>query len=521
MSASQVDLSQLAIDREQTQTGNSLRIKRHLLTRYLIPGALIAGFLAIVAWAARDYLFPPLDVQVIPVTASQDVVRASGTPLFNAAGWIEPRPTPIRVPGLAAGVVEELLVVEDQPVNAGDPVAELVKDDARLTWEMNLADQKLREAEVKHAEAALVAATTRLEKPVHLEAELARSDASLATINTALTNLPYELKRAQSRLNFAQGDYQRNLNAQDSVSQREVDDARTFMETMEAMVNELQQRESSLQKELEATTKQRDALKERLELLADEIETRDQAAARVNMANARLEQSIVAVAEAKLQLDRMTVRAPVDGRVLLLVGQPGTRIGGMRDSMSDLIDGSTVLTMYQPDMLQVTVDVRFEDIPNVCVGQPVRIDNPAIEQPLTGKVLFVGSEADIQKNTLEVKVAIDLPPEVFKPHMLVDVTFLSPDIREQNLPNTTEQQWKIYIPQNLITERDGLSGVWVADRSSNTANYVAVQTGDAGPSGSIEITGGLDVTSRLITNPPARLKEGMKIRVTEEQNPNR
>ena len=44
-----------------------------------------------------------------------------------------------------------------------------------------------------------------------------------------------------------------------------------------------------------------------------------------------------------------------------------------------------------------------------------------------GTVLFISSEADIQKNTLQVKVAIPDPPDVFKPEMLVDVTFLAPE----------------------------------------------------------------------------------------------
>ena len=67
--------------------------------------------------------------------ASQSAVQQEGTPLFQAAGWIEPRPTPVRVAALAPGVVERLLVVEDQPVKAGEPVAELIKEDAQLAYD--------------------------------------------------------------------------------------------------------------------------------------------------------------------------------------------------------------------------------------------------------------------------------------------------------------------------------------------------------------------------------------------------
>jgi len=202
--------------------------------------------------------------------------------------------------------------------------------------------------------------------------------------------------------------------------------------------------------------------------------------------------------------------------VLLLVGQPGTRIGGMRDSMSDMIDGSTVVTMYRPGMLQVKVDVRFEDIPEVALGQPVRIDNPALNEPLTGNVLFVSSEADIQKNTLEVKVAIENPPAIFKPEMLVDVTFLAPESQTQGESGDSSQQWRIYIPKNLITNSAGTTSVWIADRSGGVAKRVDVITGEPGPDGTIEIVGGLDISSRVITGPLASLKDGMRIRFTEE-----
>ena len=67
-------------------------------------------------------------MKVVPVHVARAEVQQAGTPLFKAAGWVEPRPTPILVAALASGVVERLLVVEDQAVETGQPVAELVAD---------------------------------------------------------------------------------------------------------------------------------------------------------------------------------------------------------------------------------------------------------------------------------------------------------------------------------------------------------------------------------------------------------
>ena len=185
-----VDLRELAIDRGGTEQ-SSIKTRRHVLTRYVLPMVLIVGLLSLMAWASRDLMFPPQPVTVVPVFSTTAEVRQEGTPLFKAAGWIEPRPTPIRVAALAPGVVEKLLVVEDQPVKMGEPIAELVKDDAKLVHDRALADFELRQAELDEANAAYRAAETRFKQPVHLEAALGEANASLAKIETALKNLPF------------------------------------------------------------------------------------------------------------------------------------------------------------------------------------------------------------------------------------------------------------------------------------------------------------------------------------------
>ncbi len=183
-----VDLQQLAFDRTDAapprlQVGK----RRHLLTRYVLPALLLCGFALLVAWTSRDFLFPPKFVTVVPVFATEGEVQHAEMPLFSAAGWVEPRPTPVRVAALAPGVVELLLVVEDQPVKAGEPVAELVKEDAQLALDRAKADLDLREAELDEARATLTAAVTRFEQPVHLEAALGEANAALAKIETELS----------------------------------------------------------------------------------------------------------------------------------------------------------------------------------------------------------------------------------------------------------------------------------------------------------------------------------------------
>lgn len=507
-----VDLRELAIDRGgAAETG--IRPRRHVLTRYVLPLVLVLGFLSLVAWASRDLMFPPKAVTVVPVFSTTAEVRNEGTPLFNAAGWIEPRPTPIRVAALAPGVVEKLLVVEDQAVKAGDLIAELVKDDAKLTHDRALVDVELREAEFDVAKAALAAAITRYKQPVHLQAALGEADASLAKLQTVLKNLPFELRRAEADYEAMKKDYAGKLSAAGVVAQIRIDIAKSQSSAAQALVEELRDRSDSLESEQTALRQRRDALRTQLKLLADEIQAKDEAAAAVKAAAARVAQARVIASEAKLRLDRMSIVAPIDGRIFRLVAHPGARIGSGMTQMAGH-DGSTVVTMYRPDMLQVRVDTRFEDIPKVSLNQPVEIDNPALTSPLTGEVLFISSEADIQKNTLQVKVAIPDPPPVFKPEMLVDVTFLSPKQPERS--SEPSQEMKLYVLQQLIHQGDGGSFVWQADQSDGIARRTTIQTGAIGSNGLVEITSGLTVSSRIISGGSEGLQDGDRIRVSGE-----
>ena len=514
----EVDLSQLAIDRsDRADNGQIARPRRHLLTRYMLPGAVIVGAFGLVAWAAHDLLFPPRSVTVIPLIARQVDAEDEGTPLFKAAGWIEPRPTPVRIAALAPGVVDRLLVVEDQPVKAGEPIAELVKEDARLGHERAWADHALREAELLAARATLAAAKTRFEQPVHLEAALADAEADLAAVQTQLANVPFEIRRAEADLAFAKSNYEGKSAAGDAVKARATEEARSRYESVLALVDELGARVNSLEKERAASLRRRDALQKVLELRADERRAKDEAEADLQAAQARVKQAELAMQEAKLNLDRMTVRSTIDGRVLHLVAQPGSRLmfGGGHESSQD---GSTVVTLYRPQMLQVRVDVRFDDLPRVRLGQSVSIQSPALPSSLTGRILFLGSEADIQKNTLQVKVAIDSPPSIVKPEMLVDVTFLAPKPRHTDAAG---DRLRLFVPEGVVRRDDDGAFVWVADQSAGVARRTRIEIGAAGLDGLARVTQGLNVTTRIIASGHDNLRDGQRIRITAEANQGR
>ncbi len=260
MMSNDVDLRELAVDREGPhQSGTKYR--RHVLTRLVLPLLLILGFLSLLGWAARDLIFPPQLVTVIPVLSTSAEVQREGTPLFKAAGWIEPRPTPIRVAALAPGVVETLLVVEDQAVQCGERIAELIKDDAVLAHQAALANLELRQAELDESKAELAAAETRFQQPVHLEAVLREAEAALAKIRTQLKNLPFDIRRAESDQAAMSKDYEGKKSASGVVAGVQIDIAKSKAESAQAFVEGLRDRSDSLNNEQAALIQRRDALK--------------------------------------------------------------------------------------------------------------------------------------------------------------------------------------------------------------------------------------------------------------------
>ena len=511
----EVDLRELAIDRSgDSDPRPSGRGAGRLLTRYVLPGSVIAGFVLLAGWMAWDLVFPAVDVTVVQLMTSRSVGAESGEAVFQASGWVEPRPTEIRVPALASGVVESLLVVEDQAVSSGDRIAVLVSDDATLGLASAEAGMSLRLAEELDAKAVLQAAETRLARPVHLEAPRAAALGQLARVMTRLKSLPFQKRQAAADLLVAEADHAGKLAARGVVAEIEIARAKAVWDRAVASLRDVESQSESLTDELAAWRQQIRALTTRLELLADETEARDQALARLRASVARVAAAGVMVSEARLRLDRMTITAPVAGRVYQLFAVPGTRVGGGATMAVDY-DGSTVVTMYQPDRLQVKVDVRFDNLPQVSVGQAVRISNAAVSGPLSGRVLLISSIADIQKNTLEIKVAIDRPPSLFKPDMLVVVTFLSSGSGEGR--QVEAEVPRHFLPRALIRSDAAGNYVWLADRSMGRVRRVAVTIGVEVPGGLVEVTGSLAVGSRVVAGGADGLVDGQRIRIRGEE----
>ena len=174
---------------------------------------------------------------------------------------------------------------------------------------------------------------------------------------------------------------------------------------------------------------------------------------------------------------------------------------------------STVASMYDPKWLQVRVDVRLEDFTRVVPGQSVRIETASIREPILGTVLLPTSSANIQKNTIEVKVAIDEPPAGIRPEMLASASFIA--VASDSKDVSRSEKLSLYVPRELIQSNDEGIFVWIVDANSRAIRR-SVVVGSIGPDNLVEVNDGLFPTDRLIASGYDSLSQNSRVVVRGE-----
>ena len=181
-----------------------------------------------------------------------------------------------------------------------------------------------------------------------------------------------------------------------------------------------------------------------------------------------------------------TIRAPISGYVLRRLKSPGDKVVRMMDNMHS----AHIVHIYDPSRLQVRVDVPLADASHIRVGQPCEIVVEILpDRTFRGEVLRITHEADLQKNTLEIKVKVIDPDPVLKPEMLTRVKFLGGNTKaEQSSRNTGEPSptTSVLVRQDtldqdrvwMVRDRSGMRGVLQAvnvERVSEDAEWVRVR----------------------------------------------
>lgn len=382
------------------------------------------------------------------------------SPVFQASGWVEPEPYPVKASALVDGIVAAVHVLEGQDVEKGQVLAALVDEDARLA---------LAAAEGRHRR--LLAA-----RDAHLsaiEAMVSKRDASKAEAAAA------ETMEAEADDQLARFD---RLVKSNAVSQLDLISARLRL-----------QREKSLYRAAQAKAEELEAEVRRMDL-----ETKTWGA---DIALAEVE-----VDQARLALERTRITAPIAGRVLRLMAAPGDK----KMLNMDHPDSSTLCVLYEPGRLQVRVDVPLADAAGLRVGQRARIHTSLLSgKVFDGEVTRIAGEADLQRNTLQAKVRLLEPADQLRPEMLCRVEFLGGG--GGGAAATGDRSGgalALWIPLEALQG----STVWVCDPESKRLTRRTVQSGHERRDGHVRITGGLHPGESIVLG-AGNWREGQRVQL--------
>jgi len=407
-----------------------------------VPLVVIVAVGALLLDAAAEVLRPATPITVAPVVferqhghdvepgpdqpAEQPARRGSGQAV-QAAGWLEADPFFIAATALADGVVAEVLALEGERVEQGQVIARLVDADAKLALARAEAELQAARAAVRIAEADLAAASSDWEHPIERDRAVAAGRAALAETEAELAQLPSmiaaeqaALERVQEELNRSRQVYQQQASSELEVILLEKSEA-----AQEAAVESMRRREAILAARRDRLAAELRAAERNAELRIDERRALDSAQAALAAAQAALAQAEAARDEAQLRLDRMTIASPITGYIMQRLKSPGDKVMLAMDD----VHSSHIAHIYDPQQIQVRVDVPLADAASVFTGQRCEVVVEILpDRTFTGEVTRITHQADVQKNTLEVKVKVIDPSPMLRPEMLTRVKFL-PDSR--------------------------------------------------------------------------------------------
>jgi len=203
------------------------------------------------------------------------------------------------------------------------------------------------------------------------------------------------------------------------------------------------------------------------------------------------------VAVAKAQLDdlktrdsRLTIRAPVGGRVLERDARPGDTSAA----------GTTLFRIERDGLVEFDAEVSQADLSNIRVGEPVEVDLPS-DAKVTGQVRFISPRVDLQTGLGHVRVALpvreDLRPGGFAKGVFVAASH----------PVST-------VPESAIHFDANGASVMVIDEQ-NRVHRVPIQTGQRAQ-GYVQLVQGPPVGARVALGGGAFVLDGDKVQVAPQ-----
>lgn len=437
---------------------------------WMLPLAIFLGFALLFALLFRDRLLPATPVAVVPAIGIEETITAnaasenrasSGKPLFQASGWVEPDPLPIKATALTDGIVDEVHVLQGALVKKGDLLATLIGDDTRL-------ERDAMAAKLADMKASLDAHC------VNTQIAIRQMDGEKAMLVVAEANVEEAADKLRRYERISEG-------------------AITGDERLTVRIDH---RKSLAQVDLS---------KARIGEIAEEM---NKIAYEIVAMQAQIKGAEIDLEKAELAHKRTRIHAPVDGRILALKAAPGAK----KIVDMDEEDSSTIAILYDPAHLQVRVDVPLADAAGLSVGQAAKIRcNLLPDEVFDGIVTRIEGAADLQRNTLQAKVSIADPNDKLRPEMLSRVEFL--ETLRENKTDTGASGVAVYVPATALVD----GAVWVCDADTKRAERRQV-TSSATAENLIRIDTGLRPGEWVVSD-PAGIREGERLKPLFNERP--
>lgn len=231
--------------------------------------------------------------------------------------------------------------------------------------------------------------------------------------------------------------------------------------------------------------------------------TLEETQTRLEVLTAQLASARAQAGLAQANFDNTRVRAPFAGTVLRKDAEVGEIVAP--SSAGGGLTRTAIVTMADLQTLEVEVDVNEAYIAQVRNGQQARITLDAYpDTSFSGRVRQVVPTADRQKATVLVKVSIlDRDARILS-EMGAKVVFASRGADRAAAPR------RVMVPSAAIVQLDGSASVWVVEKEK--VRRVNVDVGVT-RGGKVEIRQGLAGGESLVLQPPASLKDGVRVKL--------
>jgi HlyD family secretion protein len=454
------DLQSLRIDRSQ-RGGNSNEGGGEppaWAKRYIIGGIVLILLLGLLALGYRALSANVPEVEVVRASAQTSGNDAAGATVLSATGYIVAHHT-INVNSKVTGRLQWIGVEKGDKVKEGQVL-------------VRLEDQEFRAA-YEQAKGGVENAKAYLEELQH-------------------GSRPEEIQQAQHNLDEARAtlandkltlDRTKELATAGVVSKQQFDDATAKFEADQQRANSLQQA-----------------------FAMAHIGPRPEEILR---AQGALTQAQGQLDYAQAQLDATVIRAPVTGTILDRTAEKGELITAQFASAAAGGPQGSVVSLADLNDLQVELDIAQADFARLSPNQKAIVTTDTYpDKQYAGEIAQISPEANRQKATVQVKVQVLDPgkyPEIqLRPEMNATVKFLA---NEQ--PKTDKGPSGVFVPSTAMRDANGKKIVFIAFDGKAVAREVQIvsQRSDGA------LVSGLVGGENIITNAPATLKDGDKIRI--------